>query len=219
MRHHFHRCSHLRVLTVEAAERSGNRKGGSEVLEELCEARGLTPCLGLAECDILTPAQKRALLVARATRLREEEGGTSALADVPDARAAELAELRAELLAEYERIVELNRQRAGEGAGALRRNPRPIPRDEESDLALAGISVIEDPSLRELRASRLDAIERALDAMDRPGFGTCVRCGGAIDVGRLRLAPDTRLCRTCVREAFPDVPPTSIPEEAVIVPE
>jgi len=205
MRQHFHRCGYLRVLAVEAADRSRDRKGGTAILEELCEARRLARCVGLTECDVLTPAQKRDLLVARATRLREEEGGLSFLADVPDARAAELQELRGDLSEEYEQIVEANRRRAVEGAAALQRNPRPIPRAEEGDLAVAGISVIEDVPLRELRTARLDAIERALDAMKRGRFGDCVRCGAAIAVDRLRAAPDTAVCGTCVREALPDV--------------
>jgi hypothetical protein len=37
MRHHFHRCSHLRVIELDASEVSGARGGGSQVLEELCE--------------------------------------------------------------------------------------------------------------------------------------------------------------------------------------
>ena len=71
MRHHFHRCGHLRVVTIDASDLSQARRGGSFVVEELCEARKLAPCVGLAECDILAPAQKRDLLGARATRLRD----------------------------------------------------------------------------------------------------------------------------------------------------
>jgi len=216
MRQHFHRCGHLRILAVDASDRSRDRKGGTAILEELCEARRLARCVGLAECDVLTPAQKRDLLVARATRLRAEEGGVSFLADVPDRRAAELRSLRGDLLEEYERIVEGNRRRKLEAAAALQRNPRPIPAGEEGDLAGAGISVIEDVPLRELRTARLDTIERALDAMKRGRYGDCARCEGPIEIERLHEAPDTRLCRACVREALPDVlaPAWAEPEPA-----
>jgi len=191
-------------MAIDASDLSGDRKGGAQIVEELCEARHLARCVGLAECEVLTPAQKRDLLGARATRLREEEGGASALADLPDARAAELQELRLDLVEEYEEIVEANRRRRLEAAAAVQRNPRPLPVAQEADLAIAGISVFDDVPLRELRTARLDAIERALDAIAHGAFGDCRRCGGRIEVDRLKLGPDTILCRSCAREALPD---------------
>jgi RNA polymerase-binding transcription factor DksA len=192
------------VIAVEAAELSHARKGGSRILEELCEARGLARCVGLAECEILAPAQKRELLAARATRLREEEGGSSPLADLPDPRAAELRELRRDLLDERQQIVEQNRRRIFEGAGALQRNPRPLTATQESELALAGVSVFDDEDLRELQSARLDAIDRGLDALARGRWGECARCRRPIEVARLRTAPDTVLCTACAQEAQPD---------------
>ena len=41
MRRHFHRCGYLRILALDVADRSQARKGGSQTLEELCEAKGL----------------------------------------------------------------------------------------------------------------------------------------------------------------------------------
>lgn len=205
MRHHFHRCGHLRVLALDAADRSAARKGGAQILEELCEAKRLARCVGLAECDVLAPAQKRNLLVARATRLRAEEGEASALADVPAPRARELAALRQELLDEHAAIVEDNRRVRLEMAAALQRNPRPIPRGEEGDLATASLSVFADDALRELRTARLDALERGLDALRREGFGRCARCRGEIEIDRLRRAPDTIVCEKCAQEALPDL--------------
>jgi len=204
MRHHFHRCGHLRILALEAVDLGRDRKGGSQILEELCEAKHLARCVGLAECDVLTPAQKRDLLVARATRLRDEEGGASSLADAPDARAAELRPLRRELLEEYEEIVEENRRSRAEAGAALQRNPRPLSRSAEGELAAAGLSVFLDDELRALRTGRLDALERALDAMASEGFGNCGRCRRPIEVQRLRETPDTALCTRCVREALPE---------------
>ena len=204
MRHHFHRCGHLRVIGLEARDVSHARKGGAQILEELCEAKRLTPCVGLADCDILSAGQKRELLATRATRLREEEGGVSSLADIDDPRGAELAELRRILLDERGEIVEGNRRRAAEAGGAVRRNPRPLSPNEEHELRAAGISVFLDDELRALRTSRLDAIDRALDSMAHGRFGVCARCGLPVDIARLALAPDTAVCSGCAKEALPE---------------
>jgi RNA polymerase-binding transcription factor DksA len=192
------------VIGLEAQAVSRARKGGGQVLEELCEAKRLTPCLGLADCDILSAGQKRELLATRATRLREEEGGVSELADARDPRAGELAELRRVLLDERGEIVEENRRRAAEAGGALRRNPRPLTTAEEHELAAAGVSVFLDDELRALRVGRLDAIDRALDSMTHGRYGACARCGLPIDIGRLALAPDTAVCSGCAKQALPE---------------
>lgn len=207
MRHHFHRCGFLRVLELEARDLSHARKGGSQILEELCVAKHLAPCVGLAECDVLSAAQKRELLSARATQLREEEGGASLLADdrAGDPRRAELAELRATLLDERNAIAQENRRRAAEAGGALQRNPRPLSHAEEHELRGAGMSVVLDDELRELRAARLDALDRALDALAHGRFGGCVRCGTDIEIERLQLAPDTLLCMACTSVAMPEL--------------
>jgi RNA polymerase-binding transcription factor DksA len=204
IRRHFHRCGHLRVIELDASDLSHARKGSSQILEELCEAKHLARCVGLAECDVLAPGQKRELLTARATQLREEEGGSSALADARagDPRAAEFAELRDTLLAERNAIAHENRRRAAEAGGALQRNPHPLGRAEEGDLRSAGISVVLDDELRALRAARLDALDRALDAIGRGRYGGCARCGAPIEIGRLREAPDAVLCAPCAREVL-----------------
>jgi RNA polymerase-binding transcription factor DksA len=203
MRRHFHRCSHLRVIDIDVSELSGARRGGSQVMEELCEVRHLAPCVGLAECDVLSAAQKRALLAARATHLRAEEGGSSTLADRRSRRAAELEELRAGLLEERNEIAEENRRLASEWAGAVKRNPKPLPRAEEGELRKAGVSVVFGDDLRELRATRLDVLDRALDALRRGRFGDCARCGAPVEIARLERAPDTAVCSACASYALP----------------
>ena len=205
MRHHFHRCGHLRVIDLDARDLSRARKGGKQILDELCEAKHFAPCVGLAECDVLSAGQKRDLLVARATWLREEEGGVSTLADADDPRAAELAELRQALLEERDAIAQENRRRAAEAGGGLRRNPRPISLSEERELAGAGVSVVLDDDLRALRTARLDALDRALDALARGRYGVCVRCGGGVEVTRLREAPDSLVCTPCAQLALPTI--------------
>jgi RNA polymerase-binding transcription factor DksA len=207
VRQHFHRCGYLRLLEVDARELDGARKGGRWILEELCEAKRLAPCVGLSECDVLAPGQKRDLLAARATRLRREEGGFSRVADVADPRARELEELRAALLEERNAIAEENRRRAAEAGGALLRNPRPLGRAEERELRAAGLSVVGDLDLRELRTARLDAIDRALDAIAREGFGDCARCRKPIGISRLRESPDSAVCASCARAAVAEVEP------------
>jgi RNA polymerase-binding transcription factor DksA len=205
MRHHFHRCANLRVIEVSARDLSHARKGGKQILEELCDAKHLAPCVGLAECDILSAGQKRELLAARVTHLRDEEGGTSALADADagNPRRAELEELSGMLLDERNAIAQENRRRAAEAGGALQRNPRPLSHAEAGELIGAGLSVVLDDELRALRAGRLDALDRALDALAIGRFGDCVRCGGAIEVDRLREAPDTAVCMRCAATVLP----------------
>jgi RNA polymerase-binding transcription factor DksA len=204
MRHHFHRCGYLRLLEVDASDLNRVRKGGGQILEELCEAKRLARCVGLAECDILSPAQKRALLVARATRLREEEPAPAWLAAPATPRDAELAALRADLEEEYQAMIEENRSRKGEAGGALQRNPRPFPSHHEADLAVVGASVILDDELRELRMARLDALERAIEAIDRGRYGNCARCRGPIEIDRLREAPGAVVCTPCEQAVWPD---------------
>jgi RNA polymerase-binding transcription factor DksA len=205
MKRHLHHCGYLRVLELDARDISRARKGGRQILEELCEAKRLTPCVGLAECDVLTPLQKRSLLATRATELRRQEGGRSALADREEPRAAELEALRSDLLDERNAIAEENRRRAAEAGGAMLRNPRVLGPDEYRSLARAGISVVDGAELRELRLGRLDAIDRALDALARGGFGDCIRCGSPIEIERLRNAPDTHVCKQCALAAVPEV--------------
>lgn len=191
------------MLELDISELSGSRKGARQVLEELCDAKRLAPCLGLADCDVLSAAQKRELLGARATLLRQEEGGRSSLADAPDPRATELEALRRDLLEERNAIARENRLRAAEAASALQRNPRPLSPTEEHELRAAGVSVVDDDDLRALRIGRLDAIDRALDTLARGRFGDCARCGEPIETSRLREAPDTWVCHLCALAARP----------------
>jgi RNA polymerase-binding transcription factor DksA len=200
MRHQFHRCSHLRVLSLDASEMSGRRKGGSTVLEELCDARNLARCVGIAECDILSQAEKRELLGARVTRMRDEEGGASALAEVGGERGRELEALFRELLAEREEIVAENQQLLAEATEASEAWAD-APLGDEEDVAYAGLSLRISGGPPALRAARLDAIDRALDAAAGASYGVCARCGAFIAVDRLRRAPDTRVCGKCASES------------------
>ena len=45
--------------------------------------------------------------------------------------------------------------------------------------------------------ARLDAVDRAIAAADRPGFGSCELCGEAIGSPRMLAIPETRRCIRC----------------------
>jgi RNA polymerase-binding transcription factor DksA len=198
MRHQFHRCRHLRVIALRASDLSGERRGGRAVVEELCEAKSFTPCLGLVECDILPLSQKRELLATRATRMREEEGITP-LSGVPRVRSALLGELRESLLSERERIVGENRAMEREIASLVEVGGRGEVTDEE-ERARAGESIRLEDAIERLTVRRLDAIDRALDEMAWGTYGLCAACEAPIDVKRLRAVPDTRVCISCARK-------------------
>lgn len=47
---------------------------------------------------------------------------------------------------------------------------------------------------------KLESVNNALRAMEKGMYGTCERCGGAIDPARLEVRPDATLCLNCQRE-------------------
>ncbi len=200
MRHHFHRCMNLRVVSVSASDLRGPGRGGGVILEELCEARKLTPCVGLIECEVLTSGQKQELLVERATRLREEEGRPVELAGLPKERRREIEGLREQWVRERDEIVEANRRLEAEIGGAQDRELLGAP-GQDRDLREAGLSFELEPAYAELRIRRLDDVDRAIEAMEDRVYGTCALCGGEIAMERLRLAPETRVCSPCAGRA------------------
>ncbi len=195
MRHHFHRCPNLRVVSVEASDIAGNRKGGSVILDELCRAKGLSRCVGLAECDLLSDGQRRELLVARVTALRERTGGASVIGDLGGARGRAIAELAEALGAEREEILEANRRLVAEATAAFDERADDTPLGTDEDLDRPDLAAL-FPSLR---TARLDAIDRALEEIAEAGarYGVCARCEALIDPERLRAAPDTHVCQPC----------------------
>jgi RNA polymerase-binding transcription factor DksA len=69
------------------------------------------------------------------------------------------------------------------------------------EFAAAGISLCGDESLRELRAARLESIDRALKAFAAGDSAICACCARPIEVRQLRVAPEARVCAACAREA------------------
>ncbi len=45
---------------------------------------------------------------------------------------------------------------------------------------------------------RLQQLQAALERMDAGSYGLCSKCNSAIDDERLRLAPESLLCRECI---------------------
>jgi RNA polymerase-binding transcription factor DksA len=163
VRHQFHQCPHLRVFSVDASEFRGDRRGGKATLEELCDAKQLTRCLGLVECDLLPLSQKRGLLATRAARMRAEEGVTP-LSGAADGRRAALVELRNELLKKRDQIVLNNRKIEAEIA-SLSQIVGGSEITDDVERARASESIRLDDALEKLRIRQLDAIDRALDAI------------------------------------------------------
>lgn len=52
---------------------------------------------------------------------------------------------------------------------------------------------------KERMKKRIQAIERALTAIDDGTYGTCIRCGEPIPVGRLEVMPESRVCVPCAQ--------------------
>ncbi|PIQ63750.1 MAG: hypothetical protein COV99_01595 [Bacteroidetes bacterium CG12_big_fil_rev_8_21_14_0_65_60_17] len=52
---------------------------------------------------------------------------------------------------------------------------------------------------KERMKKRIQAIERALTAIDDGTYGTCVRCGEPIPSGRLEVMPESRVCVPCAQ--------------------
>jgi RNA polymerase-binding transcription factor DksA len=170
------------------------------ILEELCAAKQWSSCVGLVECDVLSLRQKRTLLVARATSLREKGAATALLGGVSHERTVALASLHKALLSEREQIVAENRRLEAEMAGlegVLGREE--ITDDIERASAESGIDW--GDARERLTVRRLDSIDRALDAIALGDYGSCRACGAAIEIDRLRLVPDAASCSACARSA------------------
>ena len=46
----------------------------------------------------------------------------------------------------------------------------------------------------------LQKLENALRRMETGEYGTCIRCGGEIPIGRLRLVPEALICVPCAEK-------------------
>jgi RNA polymerase-binding transcription factor DksA len=78
----------------------------------------------------------------------------------------------------------------------VRHQEAPLDPDSEEQV----VQLENDPVLGALDASgrrELEEIDAALSRLDEGRYGACVRCGQAIDVGRLRVLPAAAHCARC----------------------
>ncbi len=112
-----------------------------------------------------------------------------------------MAAIRAEKAGKV--VVAENRRRIAESTSAEDRRGRTAAPSDEAEFATTGISLRLDEELRRLQVSRLDAIDRALEAMAERNDGVCAGCSSWIAIERLREAPDSRVRADCARKSAP----------------
>ena len=82
----------------------------------------------------------------------------------------------------------------------LEENVRPIA-PENAIGRISRMDAINNKSVNEAALHkakmRLNALENALSSIKDEDFGTCVRCGDQIPMGRLLLRPQSRSCVKC----------------------
>lgn len=71
-----------------------------------------------------------------------------------------------------------------------------LQRDERSGLLNDGEREITDSLVTGARAALSDVLD-ALQRMDAGRYGSCRRCGSALEVGRLEVLPQVSLCVAC----------------------
>ena len=47
---------------------------------------------------------------------------------------------------------------------------------------------------------KLEQLEKALEKIDLPEFGICIRCANSISEGRIMLMPESTVCVTCAEK-------------------
>ena len=47
---------------------------------------------------------------------------------------------------------------------------------------------------------KLEQLEKALEKIDLPEFGVCIRCANSISEGRIMLMPESAVCVTCAEK-------------------
>jgi RNA polymerase-binding transcription factor DksA len=115
---------------------------------------------------------------------------------IPAEVEAILPELKRELLRQRAEILAENQRLEAEFTAALDSDVPLLATDVRDQV---GISLRVDDWLDRFRTVRLDAIDRALEAMAAGYYGICGGCGTALEASRLRTAPETHLCPACAR--------------------
>ena len=95
-----------------------------------------------------------------------------------------------------ERLIK-ERDELTEGVGTVADVVQSIPSDSHNDMidiAQHGPVVDVESSIVNLKSSRLEQINAALDRIEDGTYGTCAKCGKAIDPRRLDAEPAALLC-------------------------
>lgn len=112
---------------------------------------------------------------------------------------AQRADLRARL---QSRAAELRRA-LQETLAPQAGEPAALPRhgDETGDDAVADLEASLDATVAERETRALREVERALERLDTPGFGTCEDCGADIPAARLQASLAATRCVDCQSRA------------------
>jgi DnaK suppressor protein len=106
---------------------------------------------------------------------------------------AQLAELRAELEAELEKL-ERSMKTTEEGL-------KPIELDQTAVGRLSRMDELQNQAmtrnLHEREEMKLAGLTQALKRMDEGTYGTCTACGEEIPLARLEVFPETATCMEC----------------------
>lgn len=101
---------------------------------------------------------------------------------------------------EMRRILLEKIEETGEEIEQLKELTKPIKPDNAygrlSRMDAINNKSINDAALREQK-SRLQKLERAMERLDDEEFGSCVKCGDEIPMGRLTFMPWTTTCVNC----------------------
>ncbi|QNE23308.1 TraR/DksA family transcriptional regulator [Kribbella qitaiheensis] len=110
--------------------------------------------------------------------------------------AAEVEELRGELVADAAHLKEEIRDAEQEIVGLLRDGGDGAGNDQ-ADVGSTTLERDHEMSLANNARDMVDQIERALSRMDDGTYGVCESCGQAIGKGRLQAFPRATLCVSC----------------------
>ncbi len=110
--------------------------------------------------------------------------------------AAEMEELRGELVADSVHLKEEIRDAEQEIVGLLRDGGDGAGNDQ-ADVGSTTLERDHEMSLANNARDMLDQIERALARIDDGTYGVCESCGKAIGKGRLQAFPRATLCVSC----------------------
>ena len=97
----------------------------------------------------------------------------------------------------YKELLIKEREKLTGDVGTVADVVQAMPSDSDNDLievAQHGPVVDVESTIIDLKSDRLEQINAALDSIDDGTYGTCTKCGKAIDPRRLDADPAASLC-------------------------